>query len=251
MPETKVVNSILRGASILRALGEGVTRVEDIYKRVGLSRSSTHRLLKSLVSAGFAYQDPVNRSYHVGSLVLQLASEPLISHQALLTCVESEIIFLRDLIGETVLIIIANGNQRLVLAQIPSTQKLAYNWHVGATGPICIGSSGKVLLSQLSDSHIEQILRNIDFPSIASGTNSNADILRHEIKRVREEGFATSTGEDDPGSIGISIPLVGYTIPVALCILAPEFRIKPINVLSKMNESASRIEEKLRAVFQE
>ena len=82
-------------------------------------------------------------------------------------------------------------------------------------------------------------------------SNTNADILRHEIKRVREEGFATSTGEDDPGSIGISIPLVGYTIPVALCILAPEFRIKPINVLSKMNESASRIEEKLRAVFQE
>jgi DNA-binding IclR family transcriptional regulator len=250
MPETKVVNSIIRGASILRILGEGVTRVEDIYKRVGLSRSSTHRLLKSLVAAGFAYQNPVDRSYHVGSLVLQLASDPLISHQALLTCVESEIRFLRDLVGETVLIIIANGNQRFVLAQIPSPQKLAYNWYVGATGFICIGSSGKVLLSQLSDPHIEQILQNINFPSIVSSTNFSADILRHEIKRVREEGFATSIGEDDPGSIGISTPIRGYTIPVALCILAPEFRVKPINVLSKMNESSTRIEEKLRAIFQ-
>jgi DNA-binding IclR family transcriptional regulator len=250
MAETKIVNSVIRSASILRILGEGVSRVEDIYPRVGLSRSTTHRLLKSLVAAGFTYQDPVNRNYHVGPLVLQLASHPSISHKILITCSEDELRNLRDLIGETVLLIIANGKERVVLEQIPSAQKLAYQWDVGATGPIHVGSSGKVLLSQLDSPYFERILHDFNLEGITSGTITDADILMREIKRIEEKGYATSIGEDAPGSIGISAPILGYTTPVALCLLAPEFRLKPTKkVLNELKASASRIEGRLKNIF--
>lgn len=246
MAETIIVNSIIRGANILRILGQGVTRVEDIHPRVGLSRSTTHRLLKSLVAAGFAYQNPINRNYHVGSLVLQLVSNPSISHQILIICALDELRYLRDVSGETVLIIMASGDQRFVLKQMSSTQKLAYHWEDGATGPIYAGSSGKLLLSQFGDPQIEQILRTVDFSPITSSTITDADVLKGEIKKIRKKGYATSIGEDVDGSIGVSVPVLGYTCPVALCILAPEFRLKPINVLKEMKDSASRIEKKLR-----
>jgi DNA-binding IclR family transcriptional regulator len=249
MSETKAVNAIIRGGNILRILGKGVTRLEDIYQEVGLSRSTTHRILKSLVAAGFAYQDSGNRNYYVGPLVLQLASDPIISHQILVTGAVDELRLLRDLIDETVLLIIENGNQRLVLKQIRSRQKLAYHWDVGSTGPIYIGSSGKLLLSHLPDSQVAQLLGNIDHPESTSDALIDVDGLKQEIQEIRKKGYATSVGEDYPGSTGISVPISGYTIPVALCVLGPEFRLKPDDVLSKMIKTASRIEEKLKTIF--
>ena len=246
MAETIIVNSIIRGANLLKILGEGITRIEDIYPRIGLSKSTTHRLLKSLVAAGFAYQNPTSRSYHVGSLVLQLASNPAISHQALIICASDELRYLRDVSGETVLIIIANGYQRLVLKQISSLQKLAYHWEDGATGPIYAGSSGKVLLSQYGDSKIDQILRSIDLQALTSNTITDADMLKLQIRKTRKMGYAISIGEDNLGSIGVSVPVLEYSCPVALCILGPEFRVTPENIVNEMKERASRIEKKLK-----
>ena len=54
MGNTKIVNSIQRATKILELVSQGNERLEDIYPRVNLSRSTTHRLLKSLVASGLA-----------------------------------------------------------------------------------------------------------------------------------------------------------------------------------------------------
>jgi len=76
MPPTKPVNTIRRGAEILKILAEGCNRLEDIYPRAGLNKSTTHRLLKSLVSSGLAFQSPLNRNYYLGPLLLKSGRLP-------------------------------------------------------------------------------------------------------------------------------------------------------------------------------
>ena len=66
-PEQK--HTIIRGAEILKTLSKGYNRLEDIYPKVGLSKSTTQRLLKVLTLSGFAFQNPLNRHYYVGPLV--------------------------------------------------------------------------------------------------------------------------------------------------------------------------------------
>ena len=76
MPATKVVNAINRGAEILKILAEGHNRLEDIFPIVGLNKSTTHRLLKSLVSSGLAFQNPLNRNYFSGAALFETLLEP-------------------------------------------------------------------------------------------------------------------------------------------------------------------------------
>lgn len=48
MPSPKLSNSIIRGASLLRNLSNGISRVTDLSSELHLSKSTTHRLLNSL-----------------------------------------------------------------------------------------------------------------------------------------------------------------------------------------------------------
>jgi len=125
MSPPKKNNTISRGAEILKALSEGYGRLEDIYPKVGLSKSTAHRILQTLVASGFAFQNPLNRNYHIGPLILKLSAIPTVSHQMLILSSIDELKKLSDSSGETCLLSIPNGSQRMVLKEVRSSQKIA------------------------------------------------------------------------------------------------------------------------------
>jgi hypothetical protein len=45
------------------------------------------------------------------------------------------------------------------------------------------------------------------------------------------------------------MPVRNYTIPVALCILGPEFRFSPTDHLEEIRKSARRISNNLKKIF--
>ena len=245
MPATKIVNTISRGAEVLNVLSEGYNRLEDIYRRVGLNKSTTHRLLKSLVSSGLAFQNPINRNYYLGAFFLRLASNPTVSHQMLILSSIDELRKLRDSSGETSLIMIPNGDQRLVVKEVRSKQKIALSLGDGSTVPLYVGSSGRTLLSQYTDKDLNKILSNIDMVPVSPNTIIKENLLKKEIDKTRKKGYGTSSGEMLPDSAGISIPIKGYFCPVALCVIGPKFRFKPISILNELSAAAIRISDNL------
>jgi DNA-binding IclR family transcriptional regulator len=68
-----IVNSITKGADILRNLSEGIDRISDLSKNLQLSKSTAHRLLKTLEISELVMQDPITRRYYLGPLILKLA----------------------------------------------------------------------------------------------------------------------------------------------------------------------------------
>jgi IclR family KDG regulon transcriptional repressor len=90
MTSPKIVNSITKGANILKCLSDGIDRISDLSKELHLSKSTTHRFLKSLENSGLAMQDPITRRYHLGHLILYLASQPNVSHQRLIDSAAEE-----------------------------------------------------------------------------------------------------------------------------------------------------------------
>lgn len=245
MNRSAIVNSISRGVDILKCLAQGVNRLEDIYTTVGLSKSTTHRILKSLVEVGMAVQDPSTRLYHLGYQLLKLAANPLISHHVLTIAAFDELIRLRDLSGESALIIIPNGVQRLVVKEVSSTQEIAFSWKDGNAIPIHIGSSGKLLLAEFDERERETLLRCIDLQPMGPNSITDPDRLRDEIKKIRTQGYAISYSEAKHGTAGISVPVKNYVCPVALCLFGPGFRFSPDQYLDEMKKSAVLISEML------
>ena len=245
MPATKIVNAISRGAEILKILAEGQNRLEDIYPMVGLNRSTTHRLLKSLVSCGLASQNPLNRKYYIGSFFLRISSNPAVSHQMLIFSSIDELRKLRDSTDETCLLSIPSGNQRMILKEVRSKQKIALSLGDGDLASMHVGSAGRTLLSQFSDKEISRILGKNGFLPVGSKTIEDENSLRKEINKIRKKGFATSFGETIPDAAGISVLIKGYFLPVSLSVFAPKSRFRPISVLNEIHETAIQISDNL------
>lgn len=248
MALAKSVNSILRAGRILRSLSQGVTRVTDLSRDLGLTKGTTFRLLSSLESAGLVSKDPTNRQYYVGPLIVEIGSQPIISHQNLIICAAQEMKYLRDLVDETVVIFIRTGIEKLCLEELQSKQALKYSSGKGVATPIYTGSAGKVLLSELQDNELQLLLGNIDLVPMGPNTITLKEVLIKELVQIRKQGYAISFGERIPHSGSISVPVKGYVCAVALGILGPDNRF-PLNVmlgvLEEMRNCASRISKKL------
>ena len=245
MPPTKPVNTISRGAEILKILAEGCNRLEDIYPRVGLNKSTTHRLLKSLVSSGLSFQSPLNRNYYLGPLLLKLSSNPAVSHQMLVLGSIEQLGKIRDDSGETAMIMIPSGSRRLVLKEVRSKQEIALSLGDGSTAPMVVGSSGRTLLSQYTDGELQKILNKTSIVPVGPETIRDKILLKKEIDKIRRKGFGTSSGETHPDAAGISVPVKGYFFPVVLCVMGPKVRFKPIGILNLLREAADTISETL------
>jgi len=247
MTTTKQVNAILRGAEIIQVLINGAMRLEDIYPMTSLSKSTAHRILKSLVEAGFASQDPLNRKYLLGPLFVKAISCPETVHSVLTMSAIDELAFLSRSSHETALLIIPSGVKRLVLKEICSKNQISLSLGEGSTQPVYNGSSGRILLSQYKNQELEQILNAIEFKPDATGAIMDRDLLMEKIDKIRREGFAVSSGEMHPDSAGIAVPVKGYVCPVALCVWGPKYRFDPLSQLKALTQSALRICENLKS----
>lgn len=239
LTSAKAKNSITRGIEILKSLAEGTDRVTDLATQLGLSKSTTHRLLKSLENTSIVRRDPITRRYYIGPLVLDLASRPIISHQGLTISAFEEMRYLRDLTQETVVLHIRIGLERVCLEELPSFQALKYTAGKGFIAPIYTGSAGKMLLAELNDGELDLLLRNIEYAKIGPNTITDRERLAGEIKKARSQGYAVSFAERVPGSASISVPVKGYICPVALSVLGPENRF-PLAVMTEYLEEIKR-----------
>ena len=249
MGETKQINAILRGVEVLNILAQGISRLEDIYPDLGLSKSTTHRLLRSLVASGLAFQDPATRRYYLGPSLLRLASNEQIAHSMLVIFVHEELTRLTEITRESSLIFVPCGVQRMVVKQIRSPLDVSFTFKEGHTSPLYLGSAGRILLSMMGRNQLEAVLGNLELVRFGPKTITDKEVLKVEIEKARHQGFAMTFGETQAGTAGISVPVFNYTCPAALCILGPEFRFSPLDVLEELRKSADRISGNLLRIF--
>ena len=248
MTSTKIVNSITRGANILRSLSDGIDRVSDLSSKLDLKKSTVHRFLKSLEMSGLVMEDPITRRYFLGPLILHLASRPIVSYQNLTLCAFEEMRHLRDLSRETVVLHVRIGLERICLEELPSFENIRYTAGKGFVAPIYTGSAGKILLSELEDKDLQVLLKNLHLDSIGPNTITDEKVLLKEIEKVREQGYATSFGERIVGSASIAVPIRDYVCPVSLSVLGPDNRFNlgiMMDLLETMKGCSRRISQKL------
>ncbi len=254
MTNQKIVNSITKGVDILRNLSEGIDRISELSKKLHLSKSTAHRLLKTLEVSELVMQDPITRRYFLGPLILNLASRPIISHQNLILSAFEDMRSLRDLSRETVVLHIRIGLERICLEELPSFENIRYTAGKGFVAPIYTGSAGKVLLSELEDNELQILMSNLHLDPIGPNTITDKKALLKEVKKVRKQGYATSFGERVLGSASIAVPIKNYICPVSFGILGPDNRFTldrmMMDILESMKESSRRISKKLIEVNQ-
>src|SRR3989304_9671112 len=86
----KIVGSIAHAKEILLCLARGINNLSDIARECRFSKSTVHRLLKSLESHNYIVEDPYTRQYYFGPMIGQLMADPAVPHRLLVICAEDE-----------------------------------------------------------------------------------------------------------------------------------------------------------------
>ena len=242
-----IVKSVRLAVDVLKCLGDGSEMLTKIASRLKLSKSTVHRLLKTLEASGMVSQDSRDRRYRLGSVIISLATSYDLSHQRLTACALEDMKYLRDISGETVHIYARIGAQIICLEELPSEQAVKLTVGKGSQLPLHVGSEPLILLSDLDDNEIERIIKNVSFTPFTPNTLTDKSVFIAKVREARRQGWAMSRGTYALGAASIAVLIKNYSSPVALSILGPEARFEPnmMDILEELKDRANRISTRL------
>lgn len=244
---TATVKSVVKAINVLKALSHGNRKLTDISREVKHSKSTVHRLLQALKTSGMVYQDPITEEYHLGTVVFELASNPVVAHSALIYHAHPRMEALQKSTGETITLDIKFGIEQIRLHQIIGTHQVTFLGAPSIIQLILPGASGKALLSQLPQTEAEDVINSMELVQLTPYTITDKEVYKLEIAKVRERGYATSHDEVEVGVAAISVPVRNYSVPASITILGPKDRLAPriMDFLDEVKRKASEVSEAL------
>ncbi|MFE1783633.1 IclR family transcriptional regulator [Streptomyces sp. NPDC059506] len=218
------VDHALRTAAMLQL--EGGLTVSQVAERLGVARSTAHRLLAMLVYRDFAVQDE-NRVYHAGP-VLELAAHSRSQVSLLRAAALPHLRRLVDLLNETANLSIRTGDTVRFIASAECTQALRVGSREGMVFPAHRTTAGLLLLAGLTDSELDEVYapeRHLDRP----GDRPDPAVLRTELARVGRSGFAVNKERSERGLVAVGVPVRGRdgTAQAGLSVSMPGVRYEP------------------------
>lgn len=218
--------TIFRALSVLRALRDSETDVgvTEIARTVKLPSSTVHRILRTLVVAGYVVQNRVTERYRLGreAFFLGRAAGHTLGFDAATPLLEQ----LAEETGESVNLVVRDGDQGLVVLRVESRQPLRFTQPTGTRIPLYCTSTGKVLLAFAGDLNAE-VARLGELERLTPNTITSPRRLLEELTTVRDRHFSVNRAERHPGVSGVAAPVLGSdgVVIAALAVQGPEFRM--------------------------
>lgn len=207
VPRT-AVGVLDRTMLILGAVEHGADTVARIADATGLTRPTTHRLVRSMEEHGLL-RSAEGGSYRLGPRLLSLSAafqlqSPLreLAHPMLERLTRTT--------GESAQLYVREGDVRVCIDAVESSNELRTMVRVGAALPLTRGSAGIVFLAATAGSDMDRL--------VAPLTPVEAERLRRAVVGARRRGWADSVGQREPGVASVSAPITdgsGATIAVA------------------------------------
>ncbi|MEU3711193.1 IclR family transcriptional regulator [Streptomyces catenulae] len=217
------VDHALRLAQILQV--DGAVTVSAAAERLGVARSTAHRLLTTLVFRDFAVQDE-DRTYRVGP-VLALAERARSDLGALRAAAVGPMRALADRFDETVNLGIRSGRTVRIIASAECTRTLRVGSREGTVFPAHLATGGLIELAALTDEEIAALYAD-DRRAPGEEPPDLAE-LRRELWAVRRSGVALNMERTERGVVAVGCAVkdrAGATI-AALSVAMPSVRYTP------------------------
>jgi DNA-binding IclR family transcriptional regulator len=239
------VQAVERALAILRLFTPQCRELDlaEVSKRVGLPKSTCHRLIRTLGRSGFMIQGDGYGRYRLGLAAAQLGN----AATALLRPSEAVRAHMRSLnakFQETIGLTRLHGEKVLVLDRVESPFPFRMDYGIGALLPVHSTASGKILLALTE--YGEELLRNLRLEAFTPHTITDRARLRAELERVRRDGYAVDRQESYLGLVCLSVPVFEHpnAAVAALGISGPAARLgakRFPQLTAELRRSASRI----------
>lgn len=197
-----------RSVAILDAVDRGARSYTAIVEATGLTRSTAHRLIRSLETHGFLFHVG-GLGYALGPRLLSLAATAA-RELPLRALARPALERLARTTGESAQLYVRDGDRRVCIDTVESAQELRTIVDIGAALPLTKGSAGKVFLAWST-------VTDLDIP----------ETLATQLITTRRRGWADSVGEREAGVASVSAPVFGPggTLLAAVSVSGPASRL--------------------------
>ncbi len=204
-PRLYNAQSLERGLLALAALRDSPhaeLSLTELAQRVGLHKSTLHRLLVTLERNGFVAQDERTRRYRLGLAFLEF------THQAVerLEVRRHALRVMHALAlesGESVYLSVLSGGKTVCVEEVVPPRGVTLGSNVGVALPLHLTGSGKCFLAWATEVALPRL------PGGGEHAGVDRSALAAELLRVRRSGYATNDEATEPGVRYAAAPVFG------------------------------------------
>jgi IclR family transcriptional regulator, pca regulon regulatory protein len=209
--EARYSQSLERGLAILGCFSRerpllGIAELADM---LGMSRSTTHRYVITLVALGYLRQG-ARRKYRLALQVTELGMSAMNS-TSLREHARPSIEELSRRSTFTVSVAVLDGPEILLVDRVRGRRRgqglIELGLRVGSRLPAHCTGMGKLLIAHLPARERRELLAELKLDRRGPGAIASKSALRDELESILEDGLASSSEELAPGLIAIAAPV--------------------------------------------
>jgi IclR family acetate operon transcriptional repressor len=177
----------------------------ELSRASGLNKTTTHRLLKALLSEALVQKNPATGSYSLGTGLMALGVQALASSD-LRRRVRPVLKGLARETGETATLEVPFEDSMLIMDEVAGPHVIGAYGNVGTRWPLHATSTGKIVLA-FDEARLERL--DDSLPALARKTVVEKAQLGPQLVAVRRRGYAETVDELEDGFAAVATPLRG------------------------------------------
>lgn len=231
------------------ALYPGGVSMQEIVTRLHQPKTSVYRLLSSLMQMGYIGKNEENACYFLSKKLLRLGlaalGESNLVEQAL-----PQMRRVRDSIRESVMLGVLMHNRVVLLEQILGSHNFTFLLRPGICFNLHSSAPGKLFIAYAPEEEREELIGSTLYTIYNKHTVASAEAMRKEVKKIRQNGYATDVEEEMAGVHCVATPVFNQfgAIVAALWTSGPSGRLtrdRFPDVARTLGEASDRISANL------
>lgn len=198
-----------RALEILEILShEGMTAT-DIQNRIGLNKSTVHRLMMTLLNRGFVERNDQSGIYQIGLKMVEISAIRL-NQVELKTEASPYLHQLANKVNQSVQLAIIDEGEAVFIEKVEKYQSFHMYCQIGKRIPLYCSGVGKALLLDKDDQEIRDILKGVVFEAFTEHTFTDIEALLADIQQSKEKGYAKDSAEHEENVYCVAMPIYDY-----------------------------------------
>jgi IclR family KDG regulon transcriptional repressor len=246
------LSSVTTALRLLKAFSEKDDEIgiSTLSKRLGIAKSTVHRLAVTLVSEGMLEQDTESGKYRLGIALFGLGA--LVRRRMNVSTQARPYLFaLREKTNETVHLAILDGSEIMYVYNLESSQAIRMRSDLGVRKPAYCTAEGQAILAFQPAETVERIIREGLLPRTPQTIIDPTRLMR-ALDTIRQRGCAIEDQESEIGMRCIAAPIRNDAgeVVAAVAVAGPASRLSKKTIadfIPHVIESADRISARLGA----
>lgn len=200
MPEKGMVQSVERTFLLIELLSQKrEMSISELSQLSSLHKTTVFRLLNTLMSLGYVYQNDKTEQYGLTLKFLKISSSGLSRHD-MRNEMKPILKSLSHKCGETVHLVERNGANVVYIDKFESNKNsVRMVSRIGMELGMTTTAVGKALLATASDAEIAEVWNKSEHIKKTEYTITDFDAFKAEIENVRNIGYAVDNEENELG----------------------------------------------------